>query len=853
MRRMVILLLGMFGLYTASFAQETGRWPISNSSANTADVLTSAYGPRYLSSSKPYDIHEGIDIRTWVNGQPAPVPVYPWKSGMVEDIGGAENGPGGWWVKIRHDKAGNSDPWRTGYYHLTKDSFYDALDEDETLVYQGTRFVTSGSSGAQYAHLHFNYLLGCVSNPPNDPGQDVLNNARNPMHILPYENDQAPETATGTLYISNGYVTACSFSVTTDGEELDLDRVEVKLLFNTSSNPSSDKLVVNISQRSNVYDILEPIDGEFYATTDNGLQMRVLIDPEEFLNSIDGDQQMSFAFNVEDAWMNVPEDAIVATVYDIGRRYETVRWEVGVNREIVNFTATGGYQQVTLNWEAYEFDPNIWFNIYRSIDGGVSYPQQIGSVQYTGDGSYSFVDNTVEYDYEYRYMIQDTEGPGWWGPASASPTGGVSAPPVPSPSPTISVDNTGFETVGISINSGSDYASSYEIGYDPDGAEPYEYSDYFTGSTRDLRNLSNGLRYYIAVRGINASGSSGHSNQVNAIPDGRHPAQNLSLEQISGENIDYWYPFGSGTFGSSTVAMDGSRSAHFVRTVSDTGSYSGFYQRYIQVEPDSTYYMGVWVKTANMTSGYVMPTLGVWENRHIVSIGYITEDTDWTYLSGSWTAAGDEDRIQIQLPCATNFVGEAWFDGLYFDTQPPPNPPVVDALPSPTNQSTITVTGTQDANTSILKPNGEVLVAVNSSTTWWASWPLVEGSNTIQVRSADQARHVSGLSNAQVVVRDTQAPVISSVGASNIAATSATIAWSTNENSDSKVDYGPTTSYGSTTSDTTLVTSHSIDLTGLSGHTTYHYRVRSEDAAGNEAACGDYTSTTTHSGVEDNC
>ncbi len=64
-------------------------------------------------------------------------------------------------------------------------------------------------------------------------------------------------------------------------------------------------------------------------------------------------------------------------------------------------------------------------------------------------------------------------------------------------------------------------------------------------------------------------------------------------------------------------------------------------------------YMGVWVKTANLTSGYVMPTLGVWENGNIVSIGYVTQDTDWTYLHGSWTAASNEDRIQIQLPCAT--------------------------------------------------------------------------------------------------------------------------------------------------------------------------------------------------------
>ncbi|RKY64597.1 MAG: hypothetical protein DRQ02_11265, partial [Candidatus Latescibacterota bacterium] len=204
----------------------------------------------------------------------------------------------------------------------------------------------------------------------------------------------------------------------------------------------------------------------------------------------------------------------------------------------------------------------------------------------------------------------------------------------------------------------------------------------------------NAANYWFRVRAYYASGTDTTWSAVSdawmpTLPNTRFPsAQNTDFEDVTGSDIDHWHPFGAGSFESSSVHREGSHSAHFVRTAADTGSYSGFYQRYIQVEPDSTYYMGVWVKTANMTSGYVMPTFGVWENGHIVSIGQIAQDTDWTYLHGSWTAAGNEDRIQIQLPCATNFVGEAWFDGLYFGTQPPPNPPVVDALPSPTNQTT---------------------------------------------------------------------------------------------------------------------------------------------------------------------
>ena len=69
--------------------------------------------------------------------------------------------------------------------------------------------------------------------------------------------------------------------------------------------------------------------------------------------------------------------------------------------------------------------------------------------------------------------------------------------------------------------------------------------------------------------------------------------------------------------------------------------------------------------------------------------------------------------------------------------------------------------------------------------------------------------------------------------------------WTTNEASNTQVDYGTTTSYGtSSTLNSSLVTSHSVGLTGLAASTTYHYRVRSSDAAGNLALSSDFTFTT---------
>ncbi|MBZ5537623.1 MAG: IPT/TIG domain-containing protein [Acidobacteriia bacterium] len=96
---------------------------------------------------------------------------------------------------------------------------------------------------------------------------------------------------------------------------------------------------------------------------------------------------------------------------------------------------------------------------------------------------------------------------------------------------------------------------------------------------------------------------------------------------------------------------------------------------------------------------------------------------------------------------------------------------------------------------------------------------------------------------------DTTSPVISAVSASPISSSGATVTWTTNEGSDSQVDYGTTTGYGtSTTLIATMVTGHSVALSGLASSTLYHYRVKSKDAAGNLAISNDFTFTTLDAG-----
>jgi hypothetical protein len=127
-------------------------------------------------------------------------------------------------------------------------------------------------------------------------------------------------------------------------------------------------------------------------------------------------------------------------------------------------------------------------------------------------------------------------------------------------------------------------------------------------------------------------------------------------------------------------------------------------------------------------------------------------------------------------------------------------------------------------------------------------------ANTIyhyRVRSKDAAGNqaISGdCTFTTAAPPDTAAPIISGVAASSITSTGASISWTTNEASNTQIEYGISASYGLvTTLLPAMSTSHSQTLSGLAASRTYHYRVRSKDAAGNQAISRDYTLTTAYS------
>lgn len=129
-------------------------------------------------------------------------------------------------------------------------------------------------------------------------------------------------------------------------------------------------------------------------------------------------------------------------------------------------------------------------------------------------------------------------------------------------------------------------------------------------------------------------------------------------------------------------------------------------------------------------------------------------------------------------------------------------------------------------------PTGSSIVRTNVlvDTDTFADWSVLANNGDPQTQSGGG---------------DVTAPVISNLASSNISTDSADITWDTDENSDSVVEYG--TSSGShpfSVSSGAMVTSHTINLTGLSSDTTYYYVVKSTDAANNTATSAEYSFTT---------
>jgi hypothetical protein len=168
---------------------------------------------------------------------------------------------------------------------------------------------------------------------------------------------------------------------------------------------------------------------------------------------------------------------------------------------------------------------------------------------------------------------------------------------------------------------------------------------------------------------------------------------------------------------------------------------------------------------------------------------------------------------------------------------------------------TVTITATATDNVAVANVqfllDGNPLGPPDTASPYSTSWDTTAAANgphTLGARATDTSGNPGTATTVSVTVSntvDTTPPVITGVTATNISGGGATIIWTTDESADSQVDYGTTAAYGSSSPlNPSRVTSHSVTLSGLTPNTTYHYQVKSSDAAGNDAAAPDATFTT---------
>jgi peroxiredoxin len=93
-------------------------------------------------------------------------------------------------------------------------------------------------------------------------------------------------------------------------------------------------------------------------------------------------------------------------------------------------------------------------------------------------------------------------------------------------------------------------------------------------------------------------------------------------------------------------------------------------------------------------------------------------------------------------------------------------------------------------------------------------------------------------------------PTVSDITISSLTTSSVKINWNTEREANSSVQYGTNASYGSSAgSESEFVTTHNVDLTGLSPSTTYHFKLISTDHDGGATETGDSVFATSEAGT----
>ena len=156
------------------------------------------------------------------------------------------------------------------------------------------------------------------------------------------------------------------------------------------------------------------------------------------------------------------------------------------------------------------------------------------------------------------------------------------------------------------------------------------------------------------------------------------------------------------------------------------------------------------------------------------------------------------------------------------------SPNTVSLSASQSQQFTATVTGT--GNTAVTWTSSNPTLGTLSSGGNYIAPSSISTTQNITITATSAANNTTSSSATVTLLSDSTPATISNISVT-AGSTSATITWSTNKTTNSRVDYGTSsTTLTLNASNATLVTAHTITLTGLTSATTYYFRVTSADA-----------------------
>lgn len=238
-----------------------------------------------------------------------------------------------------------------------------------------------------------------------------------------------------------------------------------------------------------------------------------------------------------------------------------------------------------------------------------------------------------------------------------------------------------------------------------------------------------------------------------------------------------------------------------------------------------------------------------------VSVSTPPEPTNVFSASYVWNAATAGTGSHVLGVSAFDSAGNETARVIHVTVINDTTPPTV-ALTAPATNSDIAGTVTVEANASdnvsiqqvLFSLDGAAPFATDAVAPYRATLSTLNiplGLHTLTATAVDASALSSSHTITVNVIPDILAPVVSNVNVT-VLNDEVQITWTTDEPADSQVEYGTSSSFGSTSPlDPERTLAHQVDLTLLPPNTLYAYRVLSRDIAGNlgMSSSGTFTSS----------